>query len=86
MSDYEDTTLRVGDVVEKISGYQWPGVVVAVFRTLKHKVRIVVECTVPGVSGALHIYSPGQLKKVVNHQDAIDEGFAIQKGMGLDGT
>lgn len=52
----------VGDSVEKASGYRWPGVVVATFHTLDGKARYVVECTVPEVSGALHIYSENQLR------------------------
>jgi len=56
--------LAVGDRVEKITGYQWPGVVVAVFHTMRGEERVVVECTVPEVAGALHIYAPGQLRKV----------------------
>lgn len=53
---------RVGDKVEKINGYKWPGVIVAVFETLEKETRVVVECTVPGVDGALHIYNPDQLR------------------------
>jgi hypothetical protein len=52
---------KVGDRVQKTSGYKWPGVVVSVFVTLSGKTRVVVECTVPEVAGALHIYSPEQL-------------------------
>lgn len=54
--------MQVGDKVEKVSGYRWPGVVVAVFETTQGKLRIVVECTVPEVAGALHIYNPEQLQ------------------------
>jgi hypothetical protein len=36
--------------------------VVAVFTTLAGERRVVVECTVPEVAGALHIYSPDQIK------------------------
>jgi hypothetical protein len=53
--------MKPGDRVEKIKGYKWPGVVVASFLTLKGEHRVVVECTVPEVAGALHIYSPDQL-------------------------
>jgi hypothetical protein len=52
---------KIGDSVQKASGYMWPGVVVSVFVTLAGKTRVVVECTVPEVAGALHIYSPEQL-------------------------
>jgi hypothetical protein len=55
----------IGDKVEKVSGYKWPGIVVAVFDTLKGERRVVVECTVPEVAGALHIYNENQLTKVI---------------------
>ena len=48
--------------VEKVRGYCWPGVVVARFTTLAGLPRVVVECTVPEVSGALHIYAPEQIR------------------------
>jgi hypothetical protein len=54
-------SFSIGDRVQKIKGYRWPGVVVSVFSTLKGETRVVVECTVPEVAGALHIYSPEQL-------------------------
>jgi len=53
--------LAVNDKVEKTSGYKWPGVVVSVFDTLAGERRVVVECTTPEVSGALHIYNEKQL-------------------------
>jgi hypothetical protein len=52
-----------GDVVRKVSGYRWPGVIVASFFTLGGKRRYVVECTVPEVAGALHIFSAEQLER-----------------------
>lgn len=55
---------KVGDKVEKVSGYKWPGVVVSVFDTLAGERRVVVECTVPEVKGALHIYNENQIKIV----------------------
>jgi hypothetical protein len=60
----EPVTYEVGDKVEKVKGYQWPGEVRSVFTSLAGQTRIVVECTVPEVAGALHIYSPEQLRKV----------------------
>lgn len=54
--------MQIGDKVRKVKGYRWPGVVVAKFETLSGKLRYVVECTVPEVAGALHIYSPEQLE------------------------
>ena len=56
--------IKIGDCVEKIKGYKWPGKVVSVFFNLKEEKRIVVECTVSEVAGALHIYSPEQLKRI----------------------
>jgi len=55
--------MRVGDKVQKRRGYRWPGEVRAVFTTIAGETRIVVECTVPQVRGALHIYAPKQLQR-----------------------
>jgi hypothetical protein len=57
------TLFAVGDRVEKVSEYKWPGVV-SVFDTLSGERRLVVECTVPEIAGALHIYNENQLKAV----------------------
>lgn len=59
---YLEAQFKVGDKVEKISGYKWPGVVVSVFETLEGHRRVVVECTVAEIAGALHIYNENQLK------------------------
>ena len=56
-----ETQFKVGDRVEKTSGYKWPGVVVSVFETLTGERRVVVECTVAQIAGALHIYNEKQL-------------------------
>lgn len=53
--------MQIGDKVQKVKGYSWPGVIVADFVNLKGQRRLVVECTVPEVSGALHIYNEDQL-------------------------
>lgn len=53
-----------GDRVEKVSGYKWPGIVVAKFFTIAKQERYVVECTAPEVAGALHIYNRNQLRLV----------------------
>lgn len=55
--------IGVGADVEKVSGYRWPGEVRSVFTTRAGKVRFVVECTVPEVAGALHIYSGDQITR-----------------------
>lgn len=54
--------MKLGDTVRKKRGYPWPGVIVADFRNLSGERRIVVECTVPEVAGALHIYNSEQLE------------------------
>jgi len=53
---------ELGDKVQKKKGYKWPGVVVSSFSTLAGEPRFVVECTVPEVAGALHIFSAEQLQ------------------------
>ena len=68
--------MKVGDKVEKIAGYKYPGIVVAKFNKLNPTVtgaaqeRFVVECTEPAVFGMLHIFREGQLKKVVEEKRA----------------
>lgn len=49
--------------VQKTDGYPWPGVVVSVFTNRKGQIRYVVECTVPQVAGALHIFNEAQLQE-----------------------
>lgn len=59
-------TIKVGDHVNKIDGYSYPGVVVAVFDKLSGEQRMVVEFVSPGTKdgeGMLHIFSPRQLFK-----------------------
>jgi len=62
-AEARNTEFLIGDRVEKSRGYKWPGRVVSVFRTLSGADRVVVECDVPEVEGALHIYVPEQLKR-----------------------
>ena len=52
----------IGDKVRKLRGYKWPGIVVAVYKTLGGEWRVVVECTVPEIAGAQHIFNPDQLE------------------------
>ena len=57
--------MKIGDRVEKINGYKYPGIVVARFNKLNStEIRLVVECTEPTVYGMLHIFRESQLKKV----------------------
>ncbi len=55
--------IGVGTEVEKVNGYRWPGEVRSVFTTKSGAVRFVVECTVPEVAGALHIFNGEQLAR-----------------------
>ena len=57
--------MNLGDKVEKVSGYKWPGIIVADFKTLSGERRLAVECTVEEVKGALHIYNEEQLVVVI---------------------
>lgn len=59
----EPFQFSIWDKVQKRNGYRWPGVVVGRFWTLRGQPRYVVECTVPEVRGALHIYSAKDLKR-----------------------
>ena len=57
----------VGTMVNKKVGYQFPGKVVAVFRTGSNAIRVVVEMYKwidgdPHPTGLLHIFSPEQLE------------------------
>jgi hypothetical protein len=52
----------VGDVVQSVSGYRWPGVVVARFETLAGNARVVIEGTVTHKSGCLDICIPAQIR------------------------
>lgn len=50
---------KVGDKVDKLKGYTFPGTVVSVFETTSGDTRLVVEMTGHGI---LHIFNEGQLK------------------------
>lgn len=55
----QPTRFVVGDYVEKIKGYTFPGVVVSVFETTEENIRYVVEHRIS--KGMLHIFSGDQL-------------------------
>lgn len=50
--------MKVGDKVNKKTGYRFPGTIVAVFDTTKGETRVVVEMDGYGL---LHIFSPENL-------------------------
>lgn len=71
--------MKIGDEVKKVKGYSWPGVIVADFTNLNGDRRLVVECTVDEVKGALHIYSPEQLESVVPKKKVYAVAFDVPK-------
>lgn len=56
----ENTKFQVGDKVDKITGYKFPGTVVSVFSTTAGKIRLVVEMD---NFGLLHIFNEDNLVK-----------------------
>jgi len=54
-------SLKVGDLVRKRAGYEYPGIVVSVFTMRAGAVRYVVEADHPGFAGTLHIFNGDQL-------------------------
>lgn len=52
----------IGQPVQKVRGYKFPGIVVAVFTNLANETRYVVECTAEDVEECLHIYSEHDLE------------------------
>lgn len=56
-----DTKFQVGDRVNKIKGYRFPGIVVSVFPTKDGNIRLVVEMD---EFGLLHIFNESQLLKL----------------------
>lgn len=49
----------IGDRVNKVSGYMYPGIIVSVFETRNGNLRYVVEHTIS--VGMLHIFNEDQL-------------------------
>lgn len=60
---FEDAEFSPGDLVEKASGYRYPGTIVGVVRTRAGAIRYVVEATHPDFAGMLHVFSGEQLRK-----------------------
>ena len=50
-------SFKVGDLVRKRAGYEYPGIIVSVFTTRAGAVRYVVEADHPGFAGMLHIFN-----------------------------
>ena len=63
----EEHKFKVGDVISKIKGYAFDGVVVSVFENTKGQIRIVAEhydSQTKDSGGMLHIFSESQLELV----------------------
>lgn len=54
---------RIGQTVNKKTGYKYPGIVVSVFDTTIGATRYVVEATGQEYSGMLHIFNEDQLEE-----------------------
>ena len=60
--------MKVGDIVKKIKGHQFTGVVVAVFKNSKGDTRVVVELfgsQTEDSGGLLHIFNTKQLQVII---------------------
>jgi hypothetical protein len=49
--------------VQKIKGYKYPGIIVAIFETLDGKIRYVIEADHPDFRGMLHIFSDNDIEE-----------------------
>lgn len=58
----EENPFYEGNKVRKKTGYKFNGEVVSRFFKLDGTPRYVVECTVPGCEGILHIFNGDQLE------------------------
>jgi hypothetical protein len=54
--------IKEGDRVKKIKGFQFPGIIVCMFKTTSGQLRCVVEAEHNDFKVMLHIYNPEQLK------------------------
>lgn len=62
--------MRIGDQVEKLQGYKWPGEIVSLFKTKNGDQRVVVECTSPDVLGEMRVFRPSELLVVRTVEEA----------------
>lgn len=61
---------KVGDAVQKVEGYAFPGTIVGLFLTSAGGERCVVELQVDGAGPVLHIFNLGQIAHAKSaHQD-----------------
>jgi hypothetical protein len=55
-------SFKLGDLVKKRAGYEYPGVIVSVFTTRAGAVRYVVEADHTAFTGMLHVFNGDQLE------------------------
>lgn len=53
---------NVGDAVQKIKGYKFPGIVIGIATKLDGRILYLVECTADGAAGVCHIFSEKDLE------------------------
>jgi hypothetical protein len=54
---------KLNQKVQKLDGYKYPGIIVAIFTTTEGKIRYVVEADHPDFRGMLHIFTDAQLEE-----------------------
>jgi|TARA_R110000822_G_scaffold118946_8_gene251814 hypothetical protein len=53
---------KLADKVKKTKGYSFNGIIVSVFQKINGDWRYVVECTIPGAEGMLHVFNHDNLE------------------------
>lgn len=59
----EDFHFEIGDFVQKVRNYPFPGIIIARGHTTHYEARYIVECTAPGVEGCLHVFGNRDLAR-----------------------
>lgn len=60
-------TFKIGQQVQKITGYKFPGVVIGIATKLDGRVLYLVECTAAGAEGVCHIYGESNLEVMTGY-------------------
>jgi len=58
---------QIGQQVQKIKGYKFPGVVIGVCKKTDGRVLYCVECTAEGAAGMCHIFGEADLEVTNDH-------------------
>lgn len=54
--------IKVGDQVQKIKGFPFPGRVLAIFDNMAHVAHVVIECNAPMGAGMMLIFPLAQIE------------------------